>query len=64
MGWQKPVSPPQRPTWEDEVLALYHRSENMEVAELEALLETAMRGERPEHPDLPIVLPFAIEVCP
>lgn len=40
--------------WEDEVRKLYARSPDMEVAELEALLEVAVRDERPDHPGLPL----------
>jgi hypothetical protein len=50
--------------WESEVRALYERSWDMEVAEFEALLTTAMRGEQPKHPDLPMFLPFATESLP
>jgi hypothetical protein len=48
-------------TWEREVRALYERSPDMEVKEFEALLETALRGERPDHPSLPLFLPFETE---
>lgn len=56
MGWQKPTAPPRRLTWEDEVRALYERSPDMDVDEFEALLDVALRGHRPEHPDLPVFL--------
>lgn len=39
--------------WTDEVHRLYLRAEMMEVDELEQLLSTAVRDERPDHPDLP-----------
>jgi hypothetical protein len=42
-------------TWEDEVRALYVRSE-ISVEEFEELLDVALRGERPDHPDLPVFL--------
>lgn len=42
-------------TWEDHVGALY-LSTDMEVDEFEALLDVAMRGERPDHPELPAYL--------
>jgi hypothetical protein len=56
-GWQKPVAPPREPTWADEVHALYLRDPGMEVAEFEALLDVALSGGQPEHPDLPLFLP-------
>jgi hypothetical protein len=48
-------------TWESEVRALYERSRDMSVEEFERLIETALRGERPEHPNLPLFLPFETE---
>lgn len=42
--------------WEREVRTLYERDPDMDVAEFEQLLEVALRGERPEHPDLPVFL--------
>lgn len=48
------------PTWEAATVALYVRTLDMEVAEFEALLDTALRGERPDHPDLPAYLPLVL----
>jgi hypothetical protein len=60
-GWQKPVKPPTRPSWEAELRRLYVRSIDMEAQEFEALLEVAMTGQRPNHPGLPAYLPFMTE---
>jgi hypothetical protein len=49
------------PSWADEVRKLYLRTE-MDAAEFEALLEVALRGERPDHPKLPAYLPLATEL--
>lgn len=53
-GWWKPTAPPPPFSWENEVRALYVRSMDMEVAEFELLMEVALRGGRPRHPDLPL----------
>lgn len=50
-----------QPTWADEVTALYVRHPDMETAEYEALMDVAVRGERPDHPNLPAYLPLALE---
>jgi hypothetical protein len=47
--------------WVKEVRQLYVRSVNMEVDEFEALLDVAIRGGTPKHPDLPLFSPFATE---
>ena len=41
-------------TWEDEVHELYTRSD-MDTDEF------ALRGERPDHPDLPLFLPLPLD---
>lgn len=39
-------------TWEQELRDLFVRSD-MSVDEFDRLLDTALRDERPDHPDLP-----------
>jgi hypothetical protein len=50
------------PYWENEVRALYLREPDMEVDEFEALMATALQGERPDHPQLPLFPPAFLSV--